>query len=283
MPSDRQNKKVVENAVADTGVDADMAMNDDHDAFVADTQDNMVDTEEPEFGHDDEEDDDESSSSDGADEGDFGVEKDDDDEDDEQPGGHDDDDEDEDDEDIDGELSDAEGDEDEDDAAGDDKQKGGTTRLKGKRSSKVSTQQPEGEYSQYGIDSDDEDIEYEKFDEGNRDQYLLNFHPESRAVNFDEVKSLCTVVRDADGDIVDDFHTTIPILTKYEKARILGLRAKQLNSNIRPAIPVPTDIVDSYRIAELELEAQAIPFIIKRPMPDGRSEYWRIQDLTCVY
>jgi DNA-directed RNA polymerase I, II, and III subunit RPABC2 len=146
------------------------------------------------------------------------------------------------------------------------------------------SQPTDEETIQYGIDSDDdEDVEFEKFEEDTREQYLLNFHPESKAVNFDEVKSLCTVIRDSDGDIIDDFHTTIPILTKYEKARILGLRAKQLNSNIKPMIPVPDYIIDSYRIAELELEAKAIPFIIKRPLPDGRNEYWRAQDLTCVY
>ena len=80
------------------------------------------------------------------------------------------------------------------------------------------SQPTEEETIQYGIDSDDdEDVEFEKFEEDTREQYLLNFHPESRAVNFDEVKSLCTVIRDSDGDIIDDFHTTIPILTKYEK------------------------------------------------------------------
>ena len=219
------------------------------------------------------------------DEGDFGVEKDEDDEEDENehPVGDDeeDDDDDEDDEEDEGEL-----DEDEDDEgpSASKKQKGGAGKAKGKKATKAASQPDDEETIQYGIDSDDdEDVEFEKFEEDTREQYLLNFHPESRAVNFDEVKSLCTVIRDSDGDIIDDFHTTIPILTKYEKARILGLRAKQLNSNIKPMIPVPDYVIDSYRIAELELEAKAIPFIIKRPLPDGRNEYWRAQDLTCVY
>lgn len=218
------------------------------------------------------------------DEGDFGVEKDEDDEEDENEhpvGDDEEDDDDEDDEEDEGEL-----DEDEDDEgpSASKKQKGGAGKAKGKKGTKAVSQPADEETIQYGIDSDDdEDVEFEKFEEDTREQYLLNFHPESRAVNFDEVKSLCTVIRDSDGDIIDDFHTTIPILTKYEKARILGLRAKQLNSNIKPMIPVPDYVIDSYRIAELELEAKAIPFIIKRPLPDGRNEYWRAQDLTCVY
>lgn len=222
------------------------------------------------------------------DEGDFGVEKDEEDEEDENehPVGDDDaedDDEDDDDEDE-GELDEEDDGEDDEGPSASKKQKGGVGKVKGKKATKAVSQPAEDEAIQYGIDSDDdEDVEFEKFEEDTREQYLLNFHPESRAVNFDEIKSLCTVIRDSDGDIIDDFHTTIPILTKYEKARILGLRAKQLNSNIKPMIPVPDYVIDSYRIAELELEAKAIPFIIKRPLPDGRNEYWRAQDLTCVY
>ena len=146
-----------------------------------------------------------------------------------------------------------------------------------KRTKKSIVQEPEIDY---GIESDDEDyIELEKFEGDTREQYLLNFHPETAAVDFDEVRALCTIVRDEDGDIVDPFHTTIPYLTKYEKARILGLRAKQLNNNIRPAIELSDYIIDSYRIAEIELENKVIPFIIKRPLPNGQSEYWYLQDL----
>lgn len=146
-----------------------------------------------------------------------------------------------------------------------------------KRTKKAIVQEP---VIDYGIESDDEDyIELEKFEGDTREQYLLNFHPETAAVDFDEVRALCTIVRDEDGDIVDPFHTTIPYLTKYEKARILGLRAKQLNNNIRPAIELSDYIIDSYRIAEIELENKVIPFIIKRPLPNGQSEYWYLQDL----
>lgn len=279
MPSKRQNKEVENIVVEDESVDIEPIeigpLNDEDNGGegiedVADDDNISVDDEEDEG--DEEED-----------EGDFGVEKDEDDEEDgnELPVGDGDEEEDEEDE---GELDDEEDAEDDEGPSASKKQKGGAGKDKGKKTAKAVSQPTDEETIQYGIDSDDdEDVEFEKFEEDTREQYLLNFHPESKAVNFDEVKSLCTVIRDSDGDIIDDFHTTIPILTKYEKARILGLRAKQLNSNIKPMIPVPDYIIDSYRIAELELEAKAIPFIIKRPLPDGRNEYWRAQDLTCVY
>jgi DNA-directed RNA polymerase subunit K/omega len=167
------------------------------------------------------------------------------------------------------------GDEDGNDDDNDDENK--QKKNGNKRTKKAIVQEPEIDY---GIESDDEDyIELEKFEGDTREQYLLNFHPETAAVDFDEVRALCTIVRDEDGDIVDPFHTTIPYLTKYEKARILGLRAKQLNNNIRPAIELSDYIIDSYRIAEIELENKVIPFIIKRPLPNGQSEYWYLQDL----
>ena len=137
---------------------------------------------------------------------------------------------------------------------------------------------------QYGIESDDEDdTEFDKFDEATREQYLLDFHPESLAIDFDQVRAMCTLVRNDSGDIIDPFHKTIPVLTKYEKARILGLRAKQLNSNVAPNIDVPNDIIDGYLIAEMELKEKRIPFIIRRPLPNGTSEYWRLEDLEVLY
>jgi DNA-directed RNA polymerase I, II, and III subunit RPABC2 len=90
------------------------------------------------------------------------------------------------------------------------------------------------------------------------------------------------VLRDKDGIIIDDLHRTITYLTKYEKARILGQRAKQINSGSKPLIKVHEDILDGYIIAELELKAKSIPFIIRRPLPNGGSEYWSIKDLEDI-
>ena len=180
--------------------------------------------------------------------------------------------------DLDEEFTDEEN-EDADEDEDEDETKNTKKKVGGKRSTKKITVTEEPEID-YGIETDeDDDIELEKFENDSREEYLLNFHPESSAIDFDEVRSLCTVVRDKDGDIIDKFHTTIPYLTKYEKARILGLRAKQLNNNIKPTIDVPDYIIDSYRIAELELENKQIPFIIRRPLPNGQSEYWRLYDL----
>ena len=114
------------------------------------------------------------------------------------------------------------------------------------------------------------------------ENYIVNYHPESVLQNYDEILVMIKVVRDKNGIIIDDLHRTIPFLTKYEKARILGQRAKQINSGSKPFIKVHEDILDGYIIAELELKVKSIPFIIRRPLPNGGSEYWSIKDLEDV-
>jgi DNA-directed RNA polymerase I, II, and III subunit RPABC2 len=77
-------------------------------------------------------------------------------------------------------------------------------------------------------------------------------------------------------------HRTVPFLTKYERTRIIGQRAKQINSGSKPFVNVPQHIIDGYIIAELELKQKKIPFIIKRPIPGGGSEYWNVKDLELI-
>ena len=135
-------------------------------------------------------------------------------------------------------------------------------------------------------EEDDEDptgeVYLQKFDKEINDNYLVNIHPESAIHNYDEILAMTKVVRDKNGIIIDDLHRTIPYLTKYEKARILGQRAKQINSGATVFVKVPEKVIDGYLIAELELQEKRVPFIIRRPMPNGGSEYWSIKDLENI-
>lgn len=134
-----------------------------------------------------------------------------------------------------------------------------------------------------GDEDDDEDDAYlQKFNEQINRNYIVDNHPECVNVNFDEVLAMVNVVRDEKNNIVDDLHKTLPYLTKYEKARILGQRARQINSGMTAFIKVPENVIDGYLIAEMELAQKRIPFIIKRPIPGGGCEYWRVSDLELV-
>lgn len=71
---------------------------------------------------------------------------------------------------------------------------------------------------------------------------------------------------------------TSNIMTKYEKAHILGVRAMQVSKNS----PIYTDIgdlTDPLKIAMKELKEKKIPFILKRKMPDGTFERWKVSEL----
>ena len=137
-------------------------------------------------------------------------------------------------------------------------------------------------------DDDDYDDEYEenylqKFDSEVTRNYIVDFHPECLNHNSDEVSKLSKVIRDENNIIIDPLHRTIPYLTKYEKARVLGQRAKQIETGAKPLVKVPENIIDSYVIAELELREKKIPFIIKRPIPGGAFEYWNLKDLENIH
>lgn len=77
-------------------------------------------------------------------------------------------------------------------------------------------------------------------------------------------------------------HRTYPFLTLYEKTKIIGLRANQLSKGARPYVPVPDHITSVRDIARMELEQKRLPFIVKRPMPNGSYEYWRLSDLILL-
>jgi DNA-directed RNA polymerase subunit K/omega len=132
-------------------------------------------------------------------------------------------------------------------------------------------------------DEEDDDENYlQKFSEGIQKKVIEEYHPELVAHNTEEIEAMSKIVRDTNGLIVDPFHKTIPILSRYEKARVLGERAKQLNSGAQAFIEVDETMIDGYLIALKELEAKKIPFIIQRPMPDGGCEYWSLRDLEIL-
>jgi DNA-directed RNA polymerases I, II, and III subunit RPABC2 len=158
--------------------------------------------------------------------------------------------------------------------------------IKKKKKDKIIKELPVKSYTYIDDDDDEEDDENEtylqKFDKDLNENYLVNFHPECIHQNYDEILALCSVVRNKDNIIIDNLHRTIPYLTKYERARILGQRAKQINSGATPFVKVPENVIDGYLIAELELKEKRIPFIIRRPLPNGGSEYWKVSDLENI-
>ena len=132
-------------------------------------------------------------------------------------------------------------------------------------------------------DEDDLDDDYlQKMDSKMRQNIVDTYHHELKIHNADEIDVACIVARNEDGYIVDPLHKTLPFITCYEKTRVLGERAKQIEAGAKPFVEVEENIIDSYLIALREYQAKQIPFIIQRPLPNGLSEYWKLSDLELL-
>lgn len=57
-------------------------------------------------------------------------------------------------------------------------------------------------------------------------------------------------------------------ITKYEKVRIIGLRATQLANGSKPKTDIG-DLIDPLKIAEKEFKEGVIPLNIIRTLPNG--------------
>jgi DNA-directed RNA polymerase I, II, and III subunit RPABC2 len=84
------------------------------------------------------------------------------------------------------------------------------------------------------------------------------------------------------GVMADANHRTYPFMTNFERTKMIGLRANQISRGSMPFIAVPPHITDVRDIARLELEQKRLPYIIKRPLPNGTFEYWRVADLLLL-
>jgi DNA-directed RNA polymerase subunit K/omega len=79
-------------------------------------------------------------------------------------------------------------------------------------------------------------------------------------------------------------YKSLPILTKYEFDQIIGLRIMHLSRGAPPLIAMEEGFkvesnIQLRDIAQKELLEGKLPYMVKRVMPNGKAEYWRIGDL----
>ena len=138
-------------------------------------------------------------------------------------------------------------------------------------------------------DSESEDEYIHKVDLEKKLQYIKETHTQEISKTYEEMVALTKIKRQKTTNsgedlIVDDKHTTVPILTKYEKTRVLGIRVSQLNEGAPRYISLGSEhtIIDNIVIAEKELRLKKLPFIVTRPLPNGEKEHWRLKDLEIL-
>lgn len=87
-------------------------------------------------------------------------------------------------------------------------------------------------------------------------------------------------------DIINDYHpkknTSKNFLNKYERVKLIGIRAEQLQRGAIPMVDFDAENFNAIEISKRELEQRKMPFMIKRTLPDNTFEYWRLKDMVYI-
>merc|ERR1711865_310972 len=65
-------------------------------------------------------------------------------------------------------------------------------------------------------------------------------------------------------NMIEKEKKTLPIMSKFEKARVIGVRAQQIADGAIPTVKVPVNMVSTIDIAKLELKERKLPLIVRR-------------------
>ena len=119
------------------------------------------------------------------------------------------------------------------------------------------------------------------------DDYTSALSDEENITYDDEYETTDILVSKNNEDIIEIMknyknykkkYKTNPVITKYEKTKVLSERASQINEGSPIFIPNPELYDNAYDIAVTEYNEKKIPFIIKRPY-GNTNEYWKLNDL----
>ena len=141
-----------------------------------------------------------------------------------------------------------------------------------------------GDYEEWNNDEYDINEQQEELPDVKPELKLLyQQHPECNLDYIEQIiPKLALKVVPPGGEKADANHRTYPFLTNFEKTKIIGIRANQLSKGGVPYVSIPPHITSVQDIARLELEQKRLPFVIKRPLPNGTYEYWRLADLLMI-
>ena len=70
---------------------------------------------------------------------------------------------------------------------------------------------------------------------------------------------------------------TNPYMTKYEKIRMIGVRSTQISMNA-PIMVNAEGMTDPLKIAMKEFQEKKLPLIVRRYLPNGHYEDWKLSE-----
>lgn len=104
----------------------------------------------------------------------------------------------------------------------------------------------------------------------------MDQHPEVKPVFRTEV---------AEG--VKEPRTTREYFTKYEYTALMATRAQQLADGAKPLVDLAglktTDPLFVWNVAKREIAMRKLPFLVRRQMPNGTSEFWSAQEMEVMW
>jgi|SRR3989344_1003891 len=144
-----------------------------------------------------------------------------------------------------------------------------------------------------GITADDGDVDIDEFEEdaeGTDDDLMMPVVNEEEEIEEEEVDDFL-LEEEEDEELFQD-ESDIPeievqptsscVLTKYERARIIGVRRTQLIRGAPPLVDIPEGLINIEDLAELELQAGRLPMIIIRPHPNGKKTKISVSNLVNI-
>jgi DNA-directed RNA polymerases I, II, and III subunit RPABC2 len=95
------------------------------------------------------------------------------------------------------------------------------------------------------------------------------------------------VFRNEVTEVVKQPRITREYFTKYEFTALLATRAQQLAEGAKPLASLDglktSDPMFVWNLARREIEQRKLPFIIRRQMPNGESEFWSAQEMEVAW
>jgi DNA-directed RNA polymerases I, II, and III subunit RPABC2 len=71
-----------------------------------------------------------------------------------------------------------------------------------------------------------------------------------------------------------------PFLSKFERAKLIGIRIQQLSSGFQTDAPINIIGNKLYDIANYEINEKKLPYIVRRYFPNNKFEDWKLEELN---
>jgi len=122
------------------------------------------------------------------------------------------------------------------------------------------------------------DTEYDEDGANEKDTEMNNEEADDCLYQYDDLIDEKDINKET-YEIPKEKRMTDPIMTQYERIRILGIRTKQISMGAKPMVKT-TNNISAIELAKHELNNKTTPLIIKRPLPDNSYELWKINELN---